>query len=761
MALGPRGFRPPFHRHRPRSRALLVPALLFASLLAPWAASSALADESDEEIIEAPDVVFEELLGSLENTAPEPDAQGVTAHMFDAGPDERSFLLALRDSEPCSLPEGASEALEGRGLRLTAARTDTFVGIDEEKGPWTSAEFPEPEVHYASPHDLIVEIVEPEYVFSTALRFRVECLAENGEWEEAARVEINSVPLSQSEIGAFLPVHRFSPVVREDGTIPLEINRGIDYVNYDLPALGELEAQLNGQPVTIEVADENSGQVVIPEDTEPGLHMLTFERTTVTPEGAGYFDLIDLPVVYGFAAPPAQPSPTPEPVVADGLPRIDQLRLDPVTLMVAAVASLGLAGLISLIGFPSDLFNKSVEADNSRPRTRWWARLRGMLSGRRAWGRSTRFSPLSGTAFVLVWVLAAALPVFVNWRPGAPDATPFLDFLGMLVAVFAVTMLYSGVVNVRDWRWSHVPGRFEVLLPGVVIVLVCAVVSFVSRFEPGYFYGLVAGFVAVADRRSKLDLPEAGKDDFVRVQEGRATLAGAAALWALCVLCYVTWSGVNSAVEQGVGGTVLAVLDKALFATTVLGLQTAVFGLAPVRFMDGHRLWRWNKRIWVLAYAPGAFLFVYLLHLHADRVLGTSVPESLRLSLILFCGFGTLSVAVWLFAYVREQRRTPPDPPAPVLVTAPVPPPPPPTPSFERVPEPQAPTPAAVTLPASDSEAEPRPEPEPAGPEADQRPEAPVVTEAQDPEETAPEPAESDPPAPVEEEDSGETAPAP
>lgn len=160
----------------------------------------------------------------------------------------------------------------------------------------------------------------------------------------------------------------------------------------------------------------------------------------------------------------------------------------------------------------------------------------------------------------------------------------------------------------------------------------CAVISYVSRFEPEYFYGLVAGFVAVADRKSKLRMPESVKEDFVRVREGRSTLAGAAALWTLCVLCYVAWSEVNGAVEQGVGGTVLEVLDKALFATTVLGLQTAVFGLTPIRFMDGHRLWRWNKRIWVLAYAPGAFLFVYLLHMHSGRVLGTSVPESLRLS---------------------------------------------------------------------------------------------------------------------------------
>ena len=625
-----------------RAAALVAAFVLLGTRSTAWAS-----EDEGSEIVEAPDVVFEEDLGTVPSPVPTvPDPRGVTGHLFfNTG--NPAYLFALRDSAACALPEGTSgtDGGTGRGVRVSAS-------VQELLEPeWQPLELSDVEVHYAAPDDLVVEIREHDREFGIgAVRVRIDCLNEDGEWEEAALSGLNLRSRSQGAGGAQFFVDPF-PLIVEDGVIPLVLNtEEIVAGDQTTPVMSELRAELDGVPMEL-TGTGNTGQALIPEGTEPGLHTLTLIRDHEFDPG-----WVDVPVIHGFAAGPVEPAPAP---VADdtGVPRVEDLRTDPTTLFIAlGVSASAAVGLGLMMGFPSDFFNKSVEANQGVIR-RWWRGFRALLTGRRG-GRRAYFSWSAGFAFLVFWVLAAALPVLWNWNP-APEATPLLDFAGLLIAVLVVTVVYAWVVNSSDTAWSGVPGRFEVLPIGLAIVALCSLVSAALDFQPGYFYGLIAAFAAVSDRTSRLSGPAEGKERFVRRREGRATFLGAVCVLIVSVCCYMIWDSVTAAAQQEGAPLWLRVLDKALFATLLLGVQTIVFGLFPVKFLDGHRLWLWGPFQWGLVYLPGAFVFVYLMHMHAPQVSSPTAPDSLATTLALFAGFGLLSLAVWLLFYLRSRRDRP------------------------------------------------------------------------------------------------------
>ncbi|MEV2275520.1 FGLLP motif-containing membrane protein [Nocardiopsis sp. NPDC049922] len=601
--------------------------------------------------------------GLQETPEAEHAAREVTAHEHLLWAPTSSIVrtIVVRDAPACALPEGAEgpSADGSRGVRLNGALA---VGEGREAVP-----IPEPTVYYADPDDLVIEIDEAlQAPPGETVTVTVECLTTDDTWvpvgEGSYFIEFGTDVLP---FGLDFPTAvDFGPVV-ENGRVPLSLaeipaDGPVGYPVTDLD-IADVRAGLDGEPATVTGTDEDA-EVVFPEDAEPGLHLLTLSYA----EPALWE--VTVPVINGYAAPAVEPPPVAQAEGdGDGVPRLEDLRTDPVTLLIALAVTTAAIGVVwLLVGFPSDILNKSIEGNQGRVRG-WWNRLRAFVTGRPG-ERRALLTLSAGTAFVVFWILSAALPVLLNWNP-APEATPVLDFLGLLIAVFAVTVVYAWVVNARDWSWSQVPGRFEVLPAGLAIVAVCSAASAAADFEPGYFYGLIAGFAAVADRAAKLDLPEAERDGFVRENEGRATRLGAFSVLVLSVVCYLFWNSLSAVVEDGGAPFGVLLMEKALFATTVLGVQTVVFGLLPMRFLDGHRLWRWGRAHWALAFTPGLFVFVYLLHMHPDQVAGKTAPESLLSTAALFVGFGVLSLVVWAF-FVWRARRAPADRPQPVAVAA-------------------------------------------------------------------------------------------
>ena len=123
----------------------------------------------------------------------------------------------------------------------------------------------------------------------------------------------------------------------------------------------------------------------------------------------------------------------------------------------------------------------------------------------------------------------------------------------------------------------------------------------------------------------------------------------------VAVVCWFLWIPVVDAASEPHAGFVPLFLDTALATTWVVGIQTLVFGLMPLRFLDGAKVMAWSRVGWAAIYALGMFAFVHSMVRPGAEVDG----NTFRTAVALFVAFTVIAVVFW--GYFRFR---PPRPPA-------------------------------------------------------------------------------------------------
>ncbi|MGR7001478.1 FGLLP motif-containing membrane protein [Yinghuangia aomiensis] len=192
------------------------------------------------------------------------------------------------------------------------------------------------------------------------------------------------------------------------------------------------------------------------------------------------------------------------------------------------------AGLVLLIGFPAELFNKTLEENHPRI-SRWWRRRGGGANPPAAPGapgtagsgpggpdsgpwlrlRRVRHRARAGRAcvnpFRALWNSRWVLPIFVlisailstvvDPDSGFNAKTGIL-LLGFLIAAPIVIIAYAWPGEQVAKRASQVPGALKTIPPALILAFFCTLLSRLSDFVPGYVFGLVLGYVALRERPS-------------------------------------------------------------------------------------------------------------------------------------------------------------------------------------------------------------------------------------------------------------------
>lgn len=96
-----------------------------------------------------------------------------------------------------------------------------------------------------------------------------------------------------------------------------------------------------------------------------------------------------------------------------------------------------------------------------------------------------------------------------------------------------------------------------------------------------------------------------------REQDGRTVLLSSVVMLLVAGAVWFAWQPASTAAEDG--GFGMLVLDAALCGIFVLGVQNVVFGLIPLRFMEGQHLFRWRSPYWAAVYLVGVFGLVHVL----------------------------------------------------------------------------------------------------------------------------------------------------
>ncbi|WP_436777805.1 FGLLP motif-containing membrane protein [Yinghuangia sp. YIM S09857] len=258
-------------------------------------------------------------------------------------------------------------------------------------------------------------------------------------------------------------------------------------------------------------------------------------------------------------------------------------------------------------------------------------------------GRSLWASPWILPVFVVISALAST---FVDPDSGF-NAKSGILLLGFLVAAPLVIFAYSWPNEQNAKRASGVPGALKTVPAALGLAVFCTVLSRLSDFVPGYVFGLVLGYVALRERRLS------------RAQEGKGVLFGAICALLLSVGAWVGLEFVHEkaiAVDANAG---LVIADTILGTTFILGVETVLFGLIPLRVLDGNKLRKWNTWIWAATYTVAILLFVHVLVLNSGRG-GSDNETSLTAALVLFAGFALVSGLFWAyFKYVPDPALMP------------------------------------------------------------------------------------------------------
>ncbi len=354
--------------------------------------------------------------------------------------------------------------------------------------------------------------------------------------------------------------------------------------------------------------------------------------------------------------------------IRQSVPSPNQISLDPVVVAQSAAIA---AGVVALVPFPSALFNSTLEQHYDEvvapflriqtglarffaPFGNLWGRLRRRASRRRsAAGDASAASTAEPVPFFATPVGIALFVVVSALLYGLLDPTFGLSsasagtFAGILIGLVITLLLYA-IPYVRSLERDGVR-TIPRALPGTLLVGAgCVLISRLANFQPGYLYGLIVGFVV------SRHLSHAEEGRYLAIATATA-LAGALVAWLLLIVVRAATPAGPANPSLGDPGFVAAIVETACVTVVVAGLETAVFGLLPIKFLPGEKVYKYHRGLWLVLLGLGTFAFCHVVLNPSSGYLADTTRVSLATTLGLLAFFGVGSVAFW--AYFRRRSR--------------------------------------------------------------------------------------------------------
>jgi hypothetical protein len=335
--------------------------------------------------------------------------------------------------------------------------------------------------------------------------------------------------------------------------------------------------------------------------------------------------------------------PAPGPTGPSILSTVGGSLVSPATLLGAPLSALVNAlitvGLILLITFPSQLFNRTYEENHDRIRAWWERRLKWTARLGQPPERltpSVRGSLTFGIVVVVGGVLAAMLDP--DFGANVRSLALFAGAVLAIVAGVAVSGLAAGAYRRVCHRVGH--WRLRALPSALLVAVVCVFISRITQFQPGYLYGLIGGvaFTGHLNRR----------------EEGKEVAIASVGTLIVSIAAWLVWVPVSVAASADPANFGLALLENFLAALFLSGMVGLVIGLVPLRFLPGERVARWHRGAWAALFGVACLAVVEVM-IRPQSSAGRHV-EPFWTTIGLFVAFGLASVLFW--AYFKVQRET-------------------------------------------------------------------------------------------------------
>ena len=235
------------------------------------------------------------------------------------------------------------------------------------------------------------------------------------------------------------------------------------------------------------------------------------------------------------------------------------------------------------------------------------------------------------TRVVVAVLVAAVISSFLSPSLGF-DSISLATFLGFVLALVVILVTFEVPGLLEHRRVTGEMGRLRVLPWALILAAVFVLVSRLAALQPGYLWGVVLGVVLMRPH--------------TEADEGREAAAGA--LWTLAV-SIAAWLALGWV--RGAAGAdvtfVTRVVQTALAAIVVSGLEAVAIGLLPFRFMPGVAVYKWNRLVWALLCGAGMFAFIHILVGPSIGYLSDLTAPAWLAAMGIFAAFGFLTILFW------------------------------------------------------------------------------------------------------------------
>ncbi len=97
-------------------------------------------------------------------------------------------------------------------------------------------------------------------------------------------------------------------------------------------------------------------------------------------------------------------------------------------------------------------------------------------------------------------------------------------------------------------------------------------------------------------------------------------------------------------------------LESAIGGAFVIGLESTLVGLLPMRFLDGSRIKAWNSVVWVVLFLLGMFTVIEVLIQPGTGYVGHASTVGKITVAVLYLLFAAVSVSFWAYFRYRPRR---------------------------------------------------------------------------------------------------------
>jgi hypothetical protein len=239
-------------------------------------------------------------------------------------------------------------------------------------------------------------------------------------------------------------------------------------------------------------------------------------------------------------------------------------------------------------------------------------------------------------------LLAAVISSFLSPNLGFDQAS-LATFLGFVIAVVVILITFEVPGLFEHRRTTRELGRLRVLPWALFLAAVFVLVSRLAALQPGYLWGVVLGVILLRPHSA--------------AEEGREAAAGALWTLAVSVAAWLALGWVRTSAGTD-ASFVSTMLETALAAIVVSGLEAVAIGLLPFRFMPGVAVYRWNRFVWALLNGVSLFAFIHILIGPNSGYLSDLVAPAWLAALGIFAAFGVFTVLFWgWFRFRPTQAR--------------------------------------------------------------------------------------------------------